>query len=396
MFSDKLPGLIRAVAAIGQQTPVNPSQMRALLEKRVSGRPLESEEVIALLNGLSAEANRTLVRTISAEFRRPHDREILLLTPLYFSSICENKCAYCDFNASGGRLALPEFLEELDELLAQGYRSLELVSSQDPDLYLKHEPFRLNGQEFDATSSLEYFRWARRRMDAAGGGLLISNIPPLDDDSFRGLRAAGLDMYLSWAECFDPEQYAFMHPTKSPKSHQGYRLDAFQRALDAGIPHLAGAFLKGLFDWRREEAILYLFDRWLRETCGRGFSIIGTPRLKGPFAASERVRAFAVDDDDYELNLALDRILFDGALWLQTRESADFNFGFIRRYGGGVLLTADCSTAPGGYRRPARNKPQFPVHRQNVQNAIRLFEDAGFQTRFAWDAGVLREFQRDE
>ncbi len=394
MFSTELPRLLEAAAAIGRGAPIDPARTRAILEKAAAGRTLETGEVVALLDGLSVAANRREVLAFSASFRRPSEREVFLLTPLYFSSVCENSCAYCDFGDRGGRLSVGEFQEELDELLSLGYRAIELVSSQDPLFYKKGSSFDIARQAFEASPATELFRITRDRLDGAGGGLLISNIPPLDLESFRELRAAGLDLYLSWVECFDTTQYARLHRCGTPKSNQAFRLDSFERALEAGIPGLAGAFLKGLADWRREEAVLYLFDRWLRDRRGSGFSIIGTPRLKGRFAGTPAVSGFAVGDEDYELNLALDRVLFDGTLWLQTRETSDFNIGFLKRYGGGVLLTADCSTAPGGYRRASGHRPQFPVHRQDLGDAVRKLEDAGFRPRFDWNGRTLRELQK--
>lgn len=394
MYSEIFPALIPRLETIGRTAPLETKGVVGLLEKRASGSVLTVEEIAALMNSLTADPNRKAVLEFSAAFRRPHDREILMLPPLYFSSVCENVCPYCEFRSAGKRLSAEEFGEEVRALLDLGYRNLELVSSQDPDLFRKKSPFIASDQKFDVAETARYFDLARREQKARGGGLLFSNIPPLDTDSLGRLHQSGLDVYLSWMECFDPVQYAHLHRKDTPKGHHAYRLDAFERALRAGIPFLAGAFLKGLFDWRREEAALYLFDQWLRQSFGSGFSVIGTPRLKGAFADTDTVRDYRMSDEDYELNVALDRVLFDGILWLQTRETPEFNVGLIRRYGGGVILTVDCSTAPGGYRRPAKVKPQFPVYRQDIRRAVRAYEDLGYSVRFDWNADTLKSFQR--
>ena len=115
--------------------------------------------------------------------------------------------------------------------------------------------------------------------------MLTTNIPPLDVESLRRLRENGLDCFLVWQETFNPGQYAQASlPREGRKASQGFRLDSMENAIAAGIKHLAGAFLKGLYDWRKEEVLLYLFDRYLKTKNGRGFSIIGTPRVKGDFA----------------------------------------------------------------------------------------------------------------
>ena len=140
--------------------------------------------------------------------------------------------------------------------------------------------------------------------------------------------------------------------------------------------------------------VLYALDRYLKGKFGHGFSIIGTPRLKGPFVQSEFVKAYEVSDEDYEVNIALDRILFDGILWLQTRESPEMNRRLITKYGGGVILTITCSTAPGGYAKVYPAKAQFPVHRQDLRKMVHLYEEDGFTARFDWNSRTLSEFQR--
>jgi hypothetical protein len=273
-------------------------------------------------------------------------------------------------------------------------RSIELVSSQDPALYVPQPDSSFEAQRYSVEGPAGYFELLRDRLAAAGGGMMTSNIPPVDTGSFRRLRAAGLDCYLVWLETFQTSQYERLHPARSPKANQAFRLDSFERAAEAGIPHLAGAFLKGLYDWRREEAVLYGLDRHLKSRRGRGFSVIGTPRLKGDFVAAAPVHPYQVPDDEYELNVALDRILYDGILWLQTRESFATNARLIGRYGAGVILTLTSCTAPGGYARPASARSQFPVHKQGLAESVAELEGKGFRAVFAWTADTLTAFQR--
>ena len=395
MFSRLLDEIVDQTETIGKNPPMDRRSLLSLLEKCVKGDGLEIEEISELMNGTIDENNRKLILDFSSAYKRPHDREILLLSPLYFSSICENNCFYCDFSsAEGTRLSYDTFLEELNTLLDLGYGSVELVSGQDSGLYVHGECFHFDQQLFVIDEGLRYFELARRRLDEVGRGVLISNIPPVDLDSLKRLKSAGLDCYLAWLETFKPSQYRRLHDEMGPKAYQAFRVDSFENAIDAGIEHLAGAFLKGLYDWRKEEVVLYLFDSYLKKKNKRGFSIIGTPRLKGSFLQSELVRSFAVSDEDYELNIALDRILFDGILWLQTRESPSLNRRLIDRYGGGIILTLDCSTAPGGYNKPSKAKAQFPVHRQNLRKAVLDLENHDFKVHFSWTAERLAAFHR--
>jgi 2-iminoacetate synthase len=394
VFVRNLQEYVSLASGIGTRAAASKNRLISLLEKSLTPQGLGSGELIELLNATLPEGHQELVKDFAAQVRRPHRQDILLLPPLYFSSPCENKCLYCDFSSKGTRLTATEFVREMKALLDLGYRSIELVSSQDPTLFPKKAGYSPERQVFEVGKVVDYFESAAAELKKRGGGMLTSNIPPLDVASLRTLKAAGLDCFLLWVETFHPVQYRKLHPTRGPKSNQAFRLRSYEAARAAGIPHVAGAFLKGLYDWRQEEFLLYELDRHLRKTTGCGFSIIGTPRLKGPFAQTRLVSQYRVSDSDYELNIALDRILFDGVIWLQTRESPALNNHLLDRYGAGLILTLECSTAPGGYSHRSKRKSQFPVFHQNLRQAVARLEERGYKVIFDWTAETLSSFQR--
>lgn len=396
MFSEKINDLVKKSEELGKSNKIKERELLNLLEKCSTGESLEIEEIFQLINATFDEKNREMIIDFSINYRRPRDKEILLLPPLYFSNICENNCLYCNFSSKGIRLSYEEFLEELNTLLDMGYRSIELVSSQDPELYIHEKGFNLENQIFNIEKVIRYFEITHERLKEAGGGMITSNIPPVDYKSFQKLKSAGLDCYLIWLETLNPAQYSKLHYKKGPKSNQAFRIDSLETAIQAGINHVAGAFLKGLYDWRKEEIILYMFDKYLKEKYGKGFSIIGTPRLKGKFTKSKLVKKYQVPDSEYELNIALDRILFDGILWLQTRESFSLNRYLINKFGGGVILTLTSCTSPGGYYKPPKSHSQFPVYKQDLKESVSILKDDGFTVHFSWDSNTLYTFLRNK
>ena len=393
VFSTVLHAATVKADELDRVSPTGASAFAGLLEK-ASQATLSADEIVALVQGTRDAHNCDVLLDFASSLSRPHDREVLLLPPLYFSSICENRCAYCNFSHKGQRLSVSEFERELQFLLETGFRSIELVSGQDPALYGHAPGFSLTGQAFDLSCVLPYFEVVAQRLREAGGGMLTTNVPPLDVPSMRQLKALGLDCFLVWQETFNPGQYEALHFAHGPKSNQAFRIDAMENARDAGIEHLAGAFLKGLYDWRKEEVVLYLFEAHLKAKYGRGFSIIGSPRVKGSFADSRLVRSYQVSDYDYEVNIALDRVIFDGILWLQTRESFETNLRLMERFGAGVILTIMSSTAPGGYAEPASSHAQFPVFKQDLDESVERLRRAGLEPVFDWDASDLTGFQR--
>ncbi len=393
MFSEMMSEIVEKVAAIDSCEKIEDTAFTDLLYKAANSDPLAIDESILLLANV-CQNRESVIDFAANKCERPHSNEILLLPPLYFDSSCENNCLYCDFNANGNRLTLEEFEQEFKELLSLGYRSIELVSSQDPFLYRKHADYSHENQLFNADEALKYFKLAKELIDKSGGGMLTSNIPPLDVESNHQMKEAGLDCFLIWLETFNNSQYSRLHSDRGPKANQAFRLNSFERASKADINHLAGAFLKGLFDWRQEEVMLYYLDSYLKKTIGQGLSIVGTPRLKGEFANSEIVNKYKMNDEDYELNIALDRILFDGLLWLQTRESFETNLDLMKKYGAGVVLTLSSCTAPGGYSAPPKARSQFPVHKQDLDASVSALENAGFTCRFDWNSKTLSSFVR--
>ncbi len=395
MFSEILPGLIESVKGLDTVPRADRNEVGRLLEKCVNREDLSLEEITRLVVSAPERDNRKLIQEFSREHRRPLHDKVLLLPPLYIDSICENHCKYCNFgHQAGERLTYDEFKEEFERLLEIGYRSIEIVSSHDPELFVHKAGFDLANQEFGIEKLLGYFDVAGAAFGSDGIKMLTSNIPPVDTASMRQLKAAGLDCFLVWAETFDPDQYGKLHSGRTPKTQQSFRVDSFDRAIEAGIEHVAGAFLKGLYDWRKEEIVLYRLDRHLKRLNGKGFSIIGTPRIKGPFRDSELVRSYQVSDEDYALNIALDRILFDGFLWLQTRESFASNLSLIERFGGGVILTIDSCTAPGGYKKSPKGGEQFPVHKSVREKAVGELEAAGIEAVFDWNSKTLSDALR--
>jgi len=394
MFSENLQRLQHKADKIGKLKQINSKELLQILAKCKQKEGLETEEIVALLDSTSIAENRQFILDFSSNYQRPFDNKILLLPPLYFSSICKNSCKYCDFTPNGYTLTNKEFTDEFNALIRMGYRSIELVSSQDPNLYIQSDDFQMDDQHYNIDRVLQYFEISKKILSKNGGGMLTSNIPPVDLNGFKKLRSAGLDCYLIWLETFDPDQYSKMHNPNEPKSDQAFRLDSLEKSLQAGIPHIAGAFLKGLSNWKKEEVILYELNKYLKIKFGSGFSIIGTPRLKGPFQNSKLVEKHIVPDEDYELNIALDRILYDGILWLQTRESFQTNLKLISKYGGGVILTLTSCTAPGGYSKAPSAKAQFPVFKQRLKDSVEELEKRGFEAIFDWDPSVLQSFQR--
>ena len=116
MFSERLERSVSLAERVGQSPPLPAAEFARLLDQ-AARRPLAENELVELINGTRSDANCEIVLDFASAYRRPHDREVLLLPPLYFSSICENACRYCNFRQKGQRLDLNEFEREFSFLV---------------------------------------------------------------------------------------------------------------------------------------------------------------------------------------------------------------------------------------------------------------------------------------
>ncbi|MCX6707009.1 MAG: hypothetical protein NT001_02605, partial [Candidatus Woesearchaeota archaeon] len=154
-----------------------------------------------------------------------------------------------------------------------------------------------------------------------------------------------------------------------------------------------GTFLKGLYDWRTEETMLCSLDRNLKDEFGKGFSIIGTPRYKGK--TFRAIASYTQSDHEYMLNVALNLLIYNGVIWLQTREPWELNKNMIDTFGGGFIFTLDCSTAPGGYAEKPKGHQQFPVHLYRPGMITSKLNEKGIELVYGWGKKELEEMQKN-
>jgi 2-iminoacetate synthase len=203
-------------------------------------------------------------------------------------------------------------------------------------------------------------------------------------EAYEQLSRAGARGVTLYQETYDARLYAQYHP-RGPKSSYHWRLEAHDRAAEAGIGRLGLGILLGLAEPRGEMIALmrhaaYLAHRFPQ--CTLAFSL---PRIhQGP--PGFRTRHAIGDDQLVRLYAAL-RIAFPQAeLVLSTREPCALRSRLAK-----ICITqmsAGSSTAPGGYQR--RKPPageQFPVvdHRSPAAVATWL-SDEGF--RVVWNLGA--------
>ena len=301
---------------------------------------------------------------------------VFVIVPIYVTSICEEQCLYCNYRGGNKgigvqrrRLTDEELEREATFLVEEkGLRVLELVYSSDPQMRVD--------------TMCRHVALLRRVLERHGGGLVGLSAEALEESEYRRLISAGLCWSVLWQETYDRERYAALHPGRTKKSNFEYRLDAYERMLSAGVEQVGIGVLSGLSDWRRDWAVLMLHEQYLERNCGRGASILGTPRLTLAPGALLREPPCQLTEQEYLATVALHNLFSPTtAAFVSTRENWDVCVALAR--GGGCLFTLNCSTTPGGYSLPHCGC-QFTSHSYDAPIYSLKLKSEGLEPVFNW------------
>ena len=231
-------------------------------------------------------------------------------------------------------------------------------------------------------------------LDSRGGGLVAISAEALDESEYRSLVNAGLSISVLWQETYDKSRYPMLHPGKTKKANFEYRMDAYDRMLLAGVPHVGIGVLSGLAEWRQDWAMLMLHEEYLRQQYGRGATVLGIPRLKRAPGALLQESPFTPTRQEFLVTVALHNIFSPTtAAFVSTREEWDVCVELAR--GGGCLFTLNCSTTPGGYSLQ-HGGCQFTSHSYDAPVYSAKLRSEGLEPVFLWNHQDLEGACRPE
>jgi 2-iminoacetate synthase len=321
------------------------------------------------------EKKEEVISCVSTQKQKTHNNTLQAIIPQYHTSKCSDDCAYCSFRKSNPHVLRAElndddFERELKIILDWGYSVIEFVYATDAN--------------FPAKRIAERITKAKQMGKAIGKELEIGiNAPSLSLDDYKILNDAGVDFVLLWMETYS-DSYKKWHPNNTLKSDFNYRINTFDRSIQAGIKKYAFAVLFGLSDWVEDVLNLIAHGLYLRKTYGVEPYIIGNPRLKRAMGLSVENSKFIIDDENYIFVNYLFKLIFpETKLFINTREEIDINLELIK--GGGDFFTIDCGTFPCAYLNPELVKDgheQFHTSYYNRERTIALLQEKGYKVNF--------------
>jgi len=331
----------RIEAALAERGGRDAARVREVLAKAAEKRGLDDAEVAALTTVSDPELLHELFTVAARVKEEIYGRRLVVFAPLYISNLCANDCAYCAFSSRNRTLkrralSQEEIAAETRHLIRQGHKRVLLVAG---------EAYPKRGFDYVLDSIATVY--ATR--EAPGEIRRINvNVAPLAVDEFRRLKAAKIGTYQIFQETYHPATYAAVH-TRGPKTDYGWRLEAMDRAMQAGIDDVGVGVLFGLFDWRWETLALLQHAQHLEARFGCGPHTVSVPRLE-PAAGSEISEhpPKPVPDVEFRKLVAILRLAvpYTGII-MSTRETAE-----MRRESfalGVSQISAGSRTNPGGY-----------------------------------------------
>ena len=272
---------------------------RELFKKALDKNPLTVEETAVLLAIESKEGLEELFAAARELKTKVYGNRIVLFAPLYVGNHCVNNCKYCGFRKDSKgivrkTLNQQELESEIENLEKYGHKRLILVFGESP----------IYTPEFIANSVRTCYK-----IKVGNGEIRRVNInaAPLDVEGFRIVKEAGIGTFQIFQETYHKETYSKYHPAGDIKGDYMWRLNAMDRAFEAGIDDMGIGALFGLYNWKYEVLGLVSHALHLQRTCGVGPHTISFPRIK-PAADMNLELPYEVNDDEFKRIVAILRL----------------------------------------------------------------------------------------
>jgi 2-iminoacetate synthase len=291
------------------------AEIREIIAKSLAKESLNLNETSALLRCEDPELIEEIFDAARTLKRNVYGNRIVLFAPLYIGNDCVNDCLYCAFRRSNAEavrrtLTPDEISQQVTALEDSGHKRLILVFGEHPK-YDAEFMARTVRNVYSVTSGHGEIR--RVNINAA----------PLDHDGYKIMHDAGIGTYQVFQETYHHESYAKIHPGGTRKGDYSWRLDALNRAMEAGCDDVGIGALFGIHNWRFEVMGLVAHALELQRKYDVGPHTISFPRLQPAHGISMDNFSLVSDDDFVRLVAILRLAVPYTGLILTARESAE-------------------------------------------------------------------------
>ncbi|MDD3437462.1 MAG: [FeFe] hydrogenase H-cluster radical SAM maturase HydG [Candidatus Gastranaerophilales bacterium] len=327
------------------------NEVNEILDKSLKAQGLTLEETAVLLNVEDDETLEKIFKAAKIIKEKIYGKRIVLFAPLYAANVCTNNCVYCAFrrdnkNIERRVLTPQEVVEEAKAIMRMGHKRIVL----------------LTGEDYKDTG-LDYLQEIMERIyktkELNGEIRRINiNIAPLSVEDFKRLNTFGIGTYQLFQETYHQETYKTVHPA-GKKANYEWRLNAMDRAIEAGLDDLGIGPLFGLADYKFETLATLMHAEHMEKACGVGPHTISVPRIEPAegVAFSQNPPAQMTDKEFKKLVAVIRLAVPYTGLILSTRETPQMRREIIEL--GISQISAASETNPGGYAVHKEATKQF-------------------------------------
>ncbi|MDK2802061.1 MAG: [FeFe] hydrogenase H-cluster radical SAM maturase HydG [Oscillospiraceae bacterium] len=323
--------------------------IQKIIEKAKTKVGLSPQDIAILLQVDDKEQMEEIYKIAGDIKSSIYGKRIVMFAPLYVSNYCVNNCVYCGYKRDNifnrRKLTQEEIKKEVQVLEKMGHKRLALELGEDP----VNTPLEY---------TIECLKTIYETQDNQNGSIrrINVNIAATSVENYKKLKQAQIGTYILFQETYHRETYEVMHP-KSLKGDYEHHLNAFDRAMEAGIDDVGAGVLFGLYDPKFEVLALMLHNQHLEDKYGVGFHTISLPRLKPAEGVSFEDYKHIISDSDFKKIIAIIRIAvpYTGMI-LSTRESKEMRKEALLY--GISQLSAGSSTGVGGYQKIEKDEEQ--------------------------------------
>jgi 2-iminoacetate synthase len=313
-----------------------------ILEKTKSLKRLSIVDSAKLMTVSNAKDLKKIYDAAAFVKNEIYGKRVVLFVPLYISNLCFNSCLYCGFSVQNNlierkKLTIAEIISQTEFLLKKGHKRILLVSGE---MQSSKENINYYVEAINAVYSAQINGNKIKRVNI--------NVAPMDVESFKKLKFAGIGTYQIFQETYHDETYRKLH-ISGTKADPDNRLDAIDNAFKAGIDDVGIGPLLGLYDYRFEILALLMHIEYLETTYSIGPHTISVPRIEPALGSkyTENIQ-HAVSDEDFKKIVAVLRLSvpYTGII-LSTRENSHIRDELLDL--GVSQISAASSVTPGGY-----------------------------------------------
>lgn len=351
------------------------SKIDEILNKALKLKGLELEESAELLNVDDEETAEKIFKAAKQLKEIIYGNRIVLFAPLYAANVCTNNCLYCGFrrdNNSIKRCVLTpdEVAEEAKAIMELGHKRIVLLTGED---------YKETGLDYlenciNKIYEAKVFNGEIRRINV--------NIAPLSVEDFKRLNSFGIGTYQLFQETYNEEIYKYVHPV-GKKADYRWRLEAMDRALEAGLHDVGIGPLFGLADYRFETLATLMHSHHLDAKFGVGPHTISVPRIepaKGVTFSENPPEK--IDEFNFKKIVAVLRLSvpYTGII-LSTRETPILRKQLCDL--GASQISAESRVNPGGYSVHKESDSQFTMSdNRSLDEVVKALIKDGYTPSF--------------